>query len=49
MKKILCGAITVLLVVVFALGVGLAYQRGYNEGWNGCIEENNLYERYKED
>lgn len=57
MKKLLWGAIAVLLVVVLALGVRLAYQQGYNEGWNagtangwqGCIEENNLYERYKED
>ena len=43
----------------FVLAVGLAYERGhnsgYNEGWNdgtaygwqGCIEENNLYNRYE--
>lgn len=61
MKKILYGVIAVLLAVVFVLGVGLAYERGhnngYNEGWNdgtaygwqGCIEENNLYERYGEE
>lgn len=59
MKKILYGVIVVLLAVVFVLSVGLAYERGhnrgYNEGWNdgtaygwqGCIEENNLYERYE--
>ncbi len=47
-----------LAVVVLVLSIGLAYERGhnngYNEGWNdgtaygwqGCIEENNLYERY---
>lgn len=62
MNKILYGMITVLLAVVFMLGVGLAYERGHNngydEGWNdgradgvergwqGCIEENNLYSRY---
>lgn len=57
MKKILYGAIAVLFMVVLTLGVRLAYQQGYNEGWNagtangwqGCIEENNLYERYEED
>lgn len=55
-----------LLLAVFILSVGLAYERGhnggyndgwndgradgwsegYNNGWRGCIEENNLYERY---
>ena len=47
-----------LLLAVYILSVGLAYERGhnsgYNDGWNdgtaygwqGCIEENNLYERY---
>lgn len=61
MKKFLYGVIALLLTVVLALGVGLAYERGhnrgYNEGWNdgtaygwqGCIEENNLYERYGEE
>ena len=51
-------ALAVLGGLVFILSVGLAYERGhnngYNEGWNdgtaygwqGCIEENNLYERY---
>ena len=51
-------AIIVLAIVVLVLSIGLAYERGhntgYNEGWNdgtaygwqGCIEENNLYERY---
>lgn len=50
--------IIVLAIVVLVLSIGLAYERGhntgYNEGWNdgtaygwqGCIEENNLYERY---
>lgn len=50
--------VAVLVGLVFILSVGLAYERGqnggYNEGWNdgtaygwrGCIEENNLYERY---
>ena len=50
--------IIVLAIVVLVLSIGLAYERGhnngYNEGWNdgradgwqGCIEENNLYNRY---
>lgn len=62
MKKVEIIIIAVLLVAVYILSVGLAYERGhnhgYNEGWNdgradaveqgwrGCIEENNLYERY---
>lgn len=55
-------ALTVLTVGTIILSVGLAYERGHNngydEGWNdgtayaeswgwqSCIEENNLYERY---
>ena len=42
--------VAVLGGLVFILSVGLAWGRGYwndyNEGWQGCIEENNLYERY---
>lgn len=54
--------IVVMVIAVFVLSIGLAYERGhnvgYNEGWNdgtayaeswgwqSCIEENNLYERY---
>lgn len=59
-NNILGWLVVGLLVVVFVLAVGLAYERGhnggYNEGWNDgtayekgwqhCIEENNLYERY---
>lgn len=59
MKQILYWTIVLLLMVVFVLGISLAYERGhnngYNEGWNDgradgwqeCIEENNLYERYE--
>ena len=48
----------ILPMLVLILSIGLAYERGhnngYNEGWNdgtaygwqGCIEENNLYDRY---
>lgn len=65
MKRLMIGAgavIAVLLVAVFVLAVGLAYERGHNggyndgwydgradgveQGWRGCIEENNLYDRY---
>lgn len=62
MKKVGIIIVAVLLVAVYILSVGLAYERGhnggYNDGWNdgkadgidtgwrGCIEENNLYERY---
>lgn len=62
MKKVGIIIVAVLLVAVYILSVGLAYERGHNsgyndgwndgradgidEGWRGCIEENNLYERY---
>ena len=47
-----------LALAVGVLAVGLAYERGHNagyndgwydgraDGWQGCIEENNLYDRY---
>ena len=62
MKKVEIIIIAVLLVAVYILSVGLAWERGHNhgynegwydgradaveQGWRGCIEENNLYERY---
>lgn len=61
-RKLVAVVVGGLLLAVYILSVGLAYERGhnggYNEGWNdgtaygtnegwqGCIEENNLYERY---
>jgi len=57
-KRIMAVVVGGLLLAVYILSVGLAYERGhnsgYNDGWNdgtaygwqGCIEENNLYERY---
>lgn len=58
------AVVAVLIVAVFVLAVGLAYERGHNsgyndgwydgkaddvdQGWRGCIEENNLYDRYGE-
>lgn len=65
LKNLIAPTIAVVLVIaVFVLSVGLAYERGhnagYNEGWNdgtayaeswgwqSCIEENNLYERYEQ-
>lgn len=51
MNKILYVVIATLLAVVLVLSVGLAckreHNRGYNEGWQSCIEENNLYNRYE--
>lgn len=59
MEKVYKIIIGVLAGAVLVLSVGLAYERGhnngYNEGWNdgqawgwqGCIEENNLYSRYE--
>lgn len=31
-----------------AIGDAVGHQRGYEEGFNACIEENNLYDRYEE-
>lgn len=61
-KRIVAVVVGGLLLAVFILSVGLAYERGHNSGydegwydgtayaeswgWQGCIEENNLYERY---
>lgn len=61
-NTVLSWLVVGLIIIVFVLSVGLAYERGhnggYNDGWNdgradgieqgwqGCIEENNLYERY---
>lgn len=33
---------------LIAIGDSIGYQRGYEEGFNACIEENNLYDRYEE-
>lgn len=62
-KKMLAVVVGGLLLAVYILSVGLAYERGHNsgynegwfdgkadgaeQGWRGCIEENNLYERYE--
>lgn len=61
-KRIIAVVVGGLLLAVYILSVGLAYERGHNggyndgwydgkadgidTGWRGCIEENNLYERY---
>lgn len=56
--NVLVVVLVIIVVAFNLVAVGLAYERGhnngYNEGWNdgtaygwqGCIEENNLYERY---
>lgn len=31
-----------------AIGDAIGRQRGYEEGFRACIEENNLYDRYEE-
>lgn len=61
-KSFVIVVVAVLVLAVYILSVGLAYERGhnggYNDGWNdgvayaeswgwqSCIKENNLYERY---
>lgn len=41
------GLIMVICSLI-AIGDTLGYQRGYEEGFKACIEENNLYDRYEE-
>lgn len=39
-----------LLIVVFdmiTIGYTIGYKQGYDKGFDSCIEENNLYERYR--
>lgn len=49
-KRIVAVVVGGLLLAVYILSVGLAWSVGYSagnkHGWQGCIEENNLYERY---
>ncbi len=33
---------------LIAVGDAIGHQRGYEDGFNACIEENNLYDRYEE-
>lgn len=40
LAMVICGLI--------AIGDAIGHQRGYEEGFNACIEENNLYDRYEE-
>lgn len=47
-KRIVAVVVGGLLLAVYILSVGLAYAGGVEQGWQGCIEENNLYERYYE-
>lgn len=39
-------SIIALIISLIALGATI-YKDGYKEGFNSCIEENNLYERYE--
>lgn len=32
---------------LIAIGDAIGYQRGYEDGFKACIEENNLYDRYE--
>lgn len=43
-KRIIAVVVGGLLLAGVAFSVG--YNLGNNSGWRGCIEENNLYERY---
>lgn len=33
---------------LIAIGEAIGHQRGYEDGFRACIEENNLYDRYEE-
>ena len=44
-KKILPTVLTLIAMVITAM---IAGEIGYERGFDACIEENNLYERYEE-
>lgn len=60
-NSILVVLLIILTGAVFVLAIGLAHERGHNagygegwndgraDGWQGCIEENNLYKKYGEE
>ena len=39
----------VFIVLGFLVGYNSGRADGIEQGWQGCIEENNLYERYNND
>lgn len=46
-RKIILRIVAVLLVILsVCLAWSVGYSAGNKQGWRGCIEENNLYERY---
>lgn len=45
MNKQLLGLLAILVVLATAMVAG---KIGYERGFDACIEENNLYNRYKE-
>lgn len=45
-KTIITTIIAVLTVLSVIATVIIANRVGYEQGFNACIEENNLYERY---
>lgn len=44
-KKILLIVLAIIAIVITAM---IASKIGYEQGFDACIEENNLYERYEE-
>lgn len=48
-RLVLCFiGLVVLVCGLIAIGDAIGHQRGYEEGFNACLEENNLYDRYEE-
>lgn len=47
-RKRIVGIVAVLVAVfiLVCLAWSVGYSAGNKQGWRGCIEENNLYERY---
>lgn len=43
----LVGLVVMACSLIIA-GDAIGHQRGYEDGFNACIEENNLYDRYEE-
>ena len=54
MQVIMFVAVTILVTMLvreksYWQGYNEAYDTGVKNGWQSCIEENNLYERYEHD
>lgn len=46
MSKRIIVALTCITILFTIMACVFSYKAGVETGWQGCIEENNLYDRY---